>query len=86
MISPPRKIAVVQVSFDASDERHERLAELSACAHALVRNEDDESREALRNIEVEIDETAAEIWNISDAELRDIEFSLADVRGRRLRR
>lgn len=64
--------------FDAQDQRHLRLAELSGMAHAAVeRPETDEK--CLENIETEIDKTAAELWDITTAELAEIKFSLADL-------
>ncbi len=46
----------------------------------LTRKDSDEARTKIKTIETEIDQTAAAIWGISDAELADIQFSLADLR------
>jgi hypothetical protein len=66
--------------FAPSDKRHERLAELSERAHNLAKQETETSRKELEKIEIEIDNLAAEVWSITDAELRDIQYSLGDLR------
>ncbi len=66
--------------FDAKDKRHQRLAELSDEAHALTAEATDAARKRLATLENEIDETAAAVWGISDDELGDIRFSLADLK------
>jgi methylase of polypeptide subunit release factors len=65
--------------FDAKNKLHHRLAELSENAHAIAaESEPDEKR--LEAIEIEIDKTAAELWDITATELGDIQSSLADLR------
>jgi vacuolar-type H+-ATPase subunit H len=66
--------------FDAKDERHQRLAELSTQAHELAAEATERARERLPKVEAEIDEQAAAVWSIAPAELQDIHSSLADLR------
>jgi hypothetical protein len=66
--------------FDPKNQCHQRLAELSQHAHQIGREESEASRNQLTKIEAEIDQAAAEVWGITDAELRDIQFSLSDLR------
>ncbi len=66
--------------FDAADKRHQRLAELSAAAHEHVAAATESAQKDLKKAEEEIDEKAAEIWGITATELKDIQFSLADLR------
>lgn len=62
--------------YDDSNSVHRRLAELSEQAHLAtqVGNE-----KCLREIEAEIDQQAATIWGLTDAELREIQWSLKDL-------
>ena len=53
---------------------------MSERAHEHARDDRDNVREALKKIETELDAVAAQVWGISDAELADIQFSLADLR------
>ena len=66
--------------FDRKQKSHQRLSKLSGSAHDLARGENEAVRKQLTKIEAEIDEIAAEVWSITDAELRDIQYSLSDVR------
>jgi hypothetical protein len=66
--------------FDAKDERHQRLAELSLEAHELAAEGTKPARKRLAKVEAEIDEQAAGVWDINSTELRDIQSSLADLR------
>lgn len=63
--------------FDAEQKLHIRLAESSAACHAAVASAGDSELESL---EAANDKLAAEVWGITDAELRDIQFSLADLK------
>lgn len=62
--------------FNPKDKVHVRLAESSAACHASVGSATDEEMAAL---ETANDELAAQLWNLSTAELKDIKFSLADL-------
>jgi hypothetical protein len=62
--------------FNPKDKVHLRLAESSAACHAAVGSSSDEEMAAL---ETANDELAAQLWNLSAAELKDIKFSLADL-------
>lgn len=64
--------------YDSKNELHRRLAELSEGAHQAVQDGDEEK---LRKIEAEIDEQAAELWGLSEAELREIQQSLRELEG-----
>jgi hypothetical protein len=66
--------------FDTADKRHQRLAELSAAAHEHGAAATESAQKDLKKAEEEIDEKAAEIWGITATELKDIQFSLADLR------
>ncbi|MGA2865448.1 MAG: N-6 DNA methylase [Verrucomicrobiota bacterium] len=66
--------------FDAIDKRHQRLAELSARAHQLAAETTEVPEKRLPEVEAEIDEQAAAVWDITSTELRDIQSSLADLR------
>jgi hypothetical protein len=66
--------------FDPADRSHRRLAQLSDRAHECAGEESDKLRETLKQVETEIDQVAAEVWEITEAELRDIQFSLADLK------
>jgi hypothetical protein len=62
--------------FNPKDKLHVLLAESSAVCHAAVGSSSDEKMAAL---ETANDELAAQLWNLSAAELKDIKFSLADL-------
>ena len=62
--------------FNPKDKVHVRLAESSAASHGNVGSASDEKMAAL---ETANDELAAQLWNLSAAELKDIKFSLADL-------
>ena len=62
--------------FNPKDKVHARLAESSAACHAAVGSASDEKMAAL---ETANDELAAQLWNLSAPELKDIKFSLADL-------
>lgn len=66
--------------FNSADEHHQRLANLGARAHELAREASEASGEALKNLEADVDQLAANVWNVTDAEFRDIQFSLADLK------
>jgi hypothetical protein len=64
--------------FDANNPMHLRLAELSMQAHQAARREDVAE---LTRIEAEIDRQAAQLWNLSEDELREIQQSLRELAG-----
>jgi hypothetical protein len=57
---------------------HRRLAELSERAHEAAKRED---VRRLRQIEEAVDEAAARLWGLTDAELREIRRSLVELQG-----
>ncbi|MER3502227.1 MAG: hypothetical protein C4295_12325 [Candidatus Fervidibacterota bacterium] len=57
---------------------HRRLAELSKGAHEATNKANDAQ---LRQIEEGIDEEAAKLWGLSEAELREIQASLRELEG-----
>lgn len=62
--------------FDPKDSIHQILADLSEQAHHAVREGDQES---LSHIEAEIDQQAAELWGLTDTELKEVQISLAEL-------
>ena len=62
--------------FDATNPTHQALAALSQEAHAATAA-GDITRVAA--IEAEIDQLAARLWGLTEAELRDIQESLAEL-------
>jgi SAM-dependent methyltransferase len=66
--------------FDPKNKVHQRLSELSAKAHDLVRNQEPETKnQELASVESEIDRQAAQIWGLTDAELAEIQRSLKEL-------
>jgi hypothetical protein len=60
------------------------LAELSREAHGLAPAayaSDQAARAALRRVEQAVDEAAAALWGLTEAELRDIRRNLAELKG-----
>ena len=66
-----RNVAVPR--FKESDGDHTRLAKLSRRCHDMAERKDEG---ALTEVEAEIDEMAAQIWGITDAELKAIQGTL----------
>jgi hypothetical protein len=64
--------------FDPQNPLHQRLAELSEEAHSAALRDDDKR---IREIEGEIDRLAAEIWGLSEEELREIQRNLKELGG-----
>lgn len=62
--------------YDSADATHRRLATLSQRAHAAASAEDAAKLTAL---EAEIDHLAAQLWGLGEAELKDIQESLAEL-------
>ena len=67
-------IAVPQ--FDQEETLHARLAALSKQAHELAPAGDETS---LATVETEVDQAAAELWGITDKELKEIRRSLEEL-------
>ena len=70
--------------YDPADAGHRRLAELSREAHGLAPAAyagDQAARAALRRVEGAVDQAAAALWGLSEAELRDIRRNLAELKG-----
>jgi len=70
--------------YDPTNAVHCRLAELSREAHGLAPAayaSDQAARAALRRVEQAVDEAAAALWGLSEAELRDIRRNLAELKG-----
>lgn len=71
--------------FDASNRTHTRLAALSQQAHRLAAAQTSEVSETsevsrrLAEVEVQVDEAAAELWGITDRELEEIRRSLEEL-------
>jgi len=62
--------------FDPQNSLHLRLTELSEKAHELAKRNDSK---ALSNVEEEIDQRAAELWDITKTELEEIKRCLAEI-------
>ncbi len=62
--------------YDPNRAVHRRLAELSEQAHQATRRED---AVELQRIEAEIDQQAAQLWGLNDAELRAIRQCLREL-------
>ena len=70
--------------YDPANAVHCRLAELSREAHGLAPAayaSDQAARANLRRVEQAVDEAAAALWGLSEAELRDIRRNLAELKG-----
>lgn len=61
--------------FKDSDGDHTRLAELSRRRHGMAERKEENE---LTEVEAEIDEMAAQVWGITDAELKAIQEALAE--------
>lgn len=64
--------------YEPSNPVHRRLAELSQAAHEAARRGDTME---LQRIEAEIDRQAAQLWGLTEAELRAIQQSLRELAG-----
>jgi len=62
--------------FDPANPTHLALADLSRQAHAATAAGD---AARVREIELEVDRLAARLWGLTDAELREIQESLAEL-------
>jgi len=70
--------------YDPANAVHRRLAELSREAHGLAPAayaSDQAARAALRRVEGAVDQAAAALWGLTEAELRDIRRNLAELKG-----
>jgi len=63
-------------TFTLEDTTHSLLADLSRQAHAAAAAGD---AARVREIEAEVDRLAARLWGLTDAELREIQESLAEL-------
>ena len=61
--------------FKKADNNHTRLAELSSQCHAAAKQN---RKDQVAELEAEIDEVAARIWGVPNAELQAIQEALAD--------
>ena len=57
-------------------KKEDRLAELSRQCHAAAKKN---NKDKITELEAEIDEVAARIWGITNAELKAIQKALADM-------
>ena len=75
----PEFINMINIGrFDSSNFLHKKLAELSKKAHQLAqRSQEDE----LKKVEKEIDKTVAQLYGISEGELKEIGRCLAMLEG-----
>lgn len=72
----PHVLKNIRISkFDSKNKLHLRLAELSEKAHEIAKTDGDTS-----DIENQIDDLAAEIWELTKEELREIKASLEELK------
>jgi len=64
-------------TFDHKNKFHIHLAELSMKAHQVTKTE---NKEKLKDIEEEIDQISAQIWGLTNEELKEINFSLNQLK------
>lgn len=65
--------------FNPKNKAHQHLAKLSQQAHALAASDDERKVEKIAEIEAKIDQWAAQVWGLSDRELKDIQRSLKEL-------
>jgi len=70
------RIAAWTPCYDSADPVHRRLAALSQQAHAATAAGE---TARVQEIEAEIDRLAAGLWGLTEAELREIQESLAEL-------
>lgn len=73
-----RLLEVLHETFDAGNPVHQKLADLSKKAHELSAGCRVMGPE-LERVESQIDLWAAKLWNLTDAELEEIQQSLAEL-------
>jgi len=64
-------------SFDSKNSIHKRISEISDKCHTAVENGDTET---LAELENQIDKTAAQLWGITDEELKAIQDALKQMK------
>ena len=71
--------------FNSKSLFHQRLFSLSKKAHALAKSyyelNDLEAREELKEVEEEIDKIVAELYGITDDELKEVRHTLRVLKG-----
>jgi len=76
-IASPKVLEQIRIpKFDSQDKLHLSLAELSEKAHDAAKKD---SKEKMCEIEEEIDLLVADLWGLTKEELREIQFSLAEL-------
>ncbi len=65
-------------NFDANNENHRKLAELSRKAHELAAQEDEDK---LRKVEAEIDRKVANLFGLNEEEVGEVKEALSVVYG-----
>ncbi len=76
-IASPKVVERIRVpKYDPTDPIHRALADLSQQAHAATAAGD---AARVQELEAEIDRLAARLWGLTDAELREIQESLAEL-------
>ncbi len=77
-IASPRVLENIFIpKFDLENHLHFHLAELSEKAHELSKNEDVEK---IEKIEKEINKVSAQIWGLTEEELKEINISLNELK------
>ena len=66
--------------FDPKSRVHQRLSELSIQAHNIVYNQEPGTKNQEQSeVEAEVDQQAAQLWGLTDAELAEIQRSLKEL-------
>lgn len=69
--------------YDPDNPLHERLATLSKQAHELAATAFSArisgAQTALKQVEAEIDQAAAELWELTDRELEDVQYHMKEI-------
>ncbi len=71
-------------SYGSSNSLHQTIANLSRRAHELAPRAysgDEAARAELMQVEAEIDRATAQLWGLSEEELREIQASLEELKG-----
>jgi len=77
-IARPSVLKYIRIpKFDPGNKVHQELADLSQNAHQAAATDDAASTKKLKQ---RIDELAAQIWGLTDQELKEIQESLADLK------
>ena len=77
-LASPKSLQIVHIPRFSNTDTQSGLASLSQRAHQLAVFGESSEKE-LRDVEEEIDRKAAELWGLTDEELKDIQASLKEI-------